>query len=424
MRVFSKITGTASTTSVRKMKRFGTLILITLLLALSVFATGCMSTDIDFDRENSVRVVFVLEGGMYMNSEADIVYYYKFPSGTRNKIKNPAAEKESDRFSKSTVTRDEYTLDGWYQTKTNNDGYVTYSNKWDFDSDKVDKNGVTLYAKWNPVIHYTYQLYRYDFEDSTKLVKLGNAYEVNEGDKFSDYLAYATNVTGYTFVGFFDEEGNPWNRDFTHPGGETDTEIKVIVKLERGVFKDIYTKDELLAQIAINNGGSISARRDIRLMADIDLEGESFDGFRNFNRILYGNGHTIKNFTLNYPNTNANLSSDPIFDSDNTLPISLFGNSDKAIVNDVKFEGMEIVVNNRSDRTKKIVIAPLTIKATASSFKNVTVKATFRVADGGLPNNFDLDNLVTVTDKGYFHKDADSVFENVVVEITDLTKTG
>lgn len=402
------------------MKRLSTLFLIAMLLALPVFAAGCSSTEIEFDRDNSVRVEFVLEGGTYKNSPANIVYYYKFERGTRNKIKNPAAEKESDRFGKATVVRDEFELDGWYMTRNDDDGYVTYSEPWDFDRDKVDQKGVTLYAKWNPLIHYTYRLYRQDTGTS-----IGTAYEVNAGDKFKDYKAYATSVAGFTFVGFYDEDGEPWDPDFTHPGGETDTEIKVFVKLERGVFREVSTKEELLNQISINNNaGQTAAHRDIKLTADIDLEGEEFDGFRNFKRMLIGNGHTISNFKLNYPNTNANLSYDPIFDIDGgTLQISLFGMCDNAVVRDVTFDNVSIEINNRSYLTKKIVVAPLAVKSTNSTFENVNVKATYTVAEDGLPDGIaeDMSNLVTVTDKGYFYKDDASTFDNVIVNIDDQT---
>ncbi len=397
------------------MKKIGSLFLIVMLLLLPTFAAGCSSSEIDFDRENSVRVEFDLQGGSYMNSTANIVYYYKFEPGTRNKIKNPAAEEEKDRFGKSTVTRDEYTLDGWYRTRVDTDGYITYSDPWDFDSDKVDKNGVKLYAKWNPLIHYTYRLYRMDTGNP-----IGTAYEVNQGDKFADYLRYATNVSGYTFVEFCDEAGNPWDPEYKHPGGETDTEIKVFVKLERGVFREIATKEELLNQIAINSSSlQIANHRDIRLTADIDLEGEAFDGFRNFGRILDGGGHKISNFTLKYPN---DFSTDPIFDGSITFPVSMFGMCNNAIVKDVTFDGMTIDVNHNYFATQKIIVAPLAIKSTKSTFTNVTVNATYTYSR--LPNNSSFDtpehiaeNLIGITDKGYYFKDDASVFENVTVNI-------
>lgn len=383
-----------------------------MVCVMSAFTVGCSAAEIDFDKENSVRVEFVLEGGYYMNSPANIVYYYKFAGGSRNKIKDPAAKDEKDRLGKSTVTRDEYTLDGWYMTKTDDDGYVTYSDPWDFDKDKVDRNGVTLYAKWNSLIHYTYRLYRQD----TGMPIGSTAYEVKAGDKFQDYLAYATNVAGFTFDGFYDEDGNPWDPDYVHPGGETDTEIKVFVKLLRGVFKEIYTKEDFVEQIKLNNNGAMTVHhRDIKLMADIDLEGESFDGFRNFSKILIGNGHKISNFTLNYPNRAENLSSDSIYSEPNTLPISLFGVCNNAVVSDVTFDNMTIVVNNYYDGTRQIVVAPLTVKATNSSFTNVNVNATYKVER--LPDRFDINNLIAVTDKGYFYKDDESVFDNIVVTV-------
>lgn len=159
----------------------------------------------------------------------------------------------------------------------------------------------------------------------------------------------------------------------------------------------------------------IAYHRDILLMADIDLGGESFDGFRNFSKILRGNGHKISDFTLNYPNRAENLSSDPIFGETGTLPISLFGMCENAVVSDVTFEDMTIVVDNYYDGTKKIVVAPLAVKSVNSSFTDVTVKATYKV--DRLPDKFDTDNLITVTDKGYFHKDDASVFDKIDVTI-------
>lgn len=377
---------------------------------------GCGSAEDFLDKETAVKVVFNFEGGKYQNSTAPLVYYYAFKPGTANLIKNPAAEDEADKFNSSKVTREDHYFDGWFRTKIEvAEGVFEYENEWDFKKDRVTDEGVTLYAKWERLIHYTYGVYY--INDAGEEVRLGNPYKVNEGDKFDDYLKHASRRPGYTAVGFVDADGNPWDPDFTHPGGEVSTEIKVYVLFERGEFVEVRTAAELVRNYS----------RDIRLMNDIDMSDllteeekaagkiAEFGGFFDYTKILDGNGYTISNFKLTYNQTRDDLIRYDDDLEDFTLGISLFGRTNGAEVRNVNFENVTVEVDANNDSIRHIILAPLCVKATNSKFTNVTLNATFTLTR--LPKGFNQDNMIVVVDKGYHFKDAASTFENVKLTI-------
>ncbi len=350
------------------MKKLKVFILILTALSLMTVATGCGSDESNIDIDSTVKVTFMLEGGSFQNSQAPLVYGYDFKGdGKEHLIRDPAAEEESERFSRSIVKRAEYTFDGWYRTRAEVDGHIVYSDKWDFANDKIGDDNITLYAKWVRLLHYTYQMYYVD-EESGELVKIGVPYDVEEGEKFNDLFRQANTREGYTAEGFYDEDGNPWNSDFVHPGGEVSTEIKVIVKYSKGQYVEVATAQQLIANY----------NKDIRLVADIDFGGEDFGGFRDYKHLFDGQGHTVKNFKLTYNDTNDALDWDEdLGDDGNILNISLFGKTENAEVRDVKFEGVNIDLDTTNRQIKKIIVAPLCVKATDSVFENVSVSATY-----------------------------------------------
>ncbi len=403
------------------MKKRHVLILIFTVIFAAVSAAGCSANTPSINLDDAVKVTFYLEGGSYQNSSEPLIYYYGFKKGTTNLIKDPAAEDEADRLTPSTVERSEYVFMGWYrnriETVVDGETKVDYSGQWDFERDKVTDEGITLYAKWSKLIHYTYQLYYYakdgkpvapgEEDETCELVALGSPYEVEEGEKFDDYLKYADRFSGYTKIDLVDEAGEPWDAQFKHPGGENHTEIKVIARFERGEFVDVYTAEELIANY----------NKDIRLMADIDFGGKEFVGFGNYRKVFKGNNHTISNFKLNYPRRNTDLVEDDDLGGRNVLNISLFGRANDAIVSDVTFSGVQIEVDTILSLVRHINVAPICAKATISSFTNVSVTATYTL--NRLPSGFDRSELTVVTDRGYFVKDSASVFDNITVNITD-----
>ncbi len=182
------------------MKHKITIFLIFVLAAALLTLVGCD----DELNLSGVKVEFMLEGGTYQNGKDSISHYYNFKEGTQNLIKPLQEWSEEDD-----LVRAGYVFDGWYRTK-NEDG--TYSDKWNFDTDKVGDNGVKLYAKWKKAINFTYKVYDYDNPET--LVKTQT---VNEGVKFQDRYAARLN---FTLLSVYAAAGNRWNYTFVHPGLE------------------------------------------------------------------------------------------------------------------------------------------------------------------------------------------------------------
>lgn len=362
--------------------------------------------------EGMVKVVYYLEGGVYRNCTDQLVLYYGFEAGTENKLKDPGAADKKDRpkadDANARVTRDGYVLDGWYRVKREDGDEVDYADKWNFQTDKVGAEGVALYAKWVPQILFSYNVCYLD-EDGNKVV-LGS-YTVSEGDKFEDARNFRDNRPGYTALkGYYDADGSPWDESFVHPGGDTDMAIDVFVKYEKGVFVQVYTAEDLIK----------NRTKDIMLMADIDFEGKEFAGFGDYKKIFRGNGHTISNFKLKYDQS-AYTNDSELGDEGNVLCIALFGNMNDATVQDVTFEGFEIDIKIDYSLLRKIIVAPLCVKAEDSAVNNVTVDCvyTFTKLPSRLDKN-DSDQFTVVADKAYYLS-SESTFENVTVNVDDRT---
>lgn len=392
------------------MKRKFAIILLAIIMTLCT-AVGC-SNGGNKDLDNMVKVVYQLEGGVYRNCTDKLILYYGFEAGTDNKIKDPGAEDQKDRpksdDANARVTRDGYVLDGWYRVKSGEGDDTEYGDKWNFATDKVGADGVTLYAKWAPQVLYSYNVCYWD-EDGSKVV-LGS-YTVSQGEKFEDSRNFKNNRDGYTaLAGFYDENGNPWDESFVHPGGDTDTAIDVFAKYEKGEFVQVRTADELIK----------NRTKDIMLMADIDFEGKEFRGFGDYKKIFRGNGHTISNFKLTYDQS-AYTNDTELGDEGNVLCIALFGNMNGATVQDVTFENFTIDINISYTLLRKVIVAPLCVKAEDSTVSNVTVRPVYTFTK--LPSRLDKDDpdqFAVVTDKAYYFS-AESTFENVTVVADDRT---
>lgn len=407
-------------------------ILIAAALAASFSLAGCGGDETFLDKDKAVKVVFNLEGGQYQNSHEPIIYYYGFKAGTENKIKNPAADRETDKFNGSTVSLADHYLDGWYRNRVQvDDGVddkgdpkyrIEYTDKWDFDADRVDDDGIELYARWIKLIHYTYGVYY--INDDGNEVLLGDYPDNEPGDKFDDFIGYAKKRPGWTPVGYFsDPECTvPWDPEFGHPGGDTNTEVKVYVKYTKGEFVEVRTAAELLA----------NKFKDIKLMNDIDMseldeeQKKKFAGsFSGYSRILDGNGFAIKNLDMTYKmGRDDMLDGYDIDESGNyILGISLFGISSGATIKNVKFENVTVDINVTVDFVQRIIVAPLFMKAERATVRDVTFSGTYSVSH--IPDKItSSDNFEVVTDaskNGCFKVDSESAFENVHVTFTEAT---
>lgn len=383
------------------------LVLCLCIACLAALFTGCDGSTRNFD--DKVKVIYHLEGGIYQNCEQPVIQYYDFDENTSNLIVDIST------LSGQSLTRSGYTLEGWYTTKIGEGDSVSYEDKWDFATDKVSSAGITLYAKWKKDITYTYEVCYRD-ENDQSIHSLGS-YEVNEGDTFNDYYAsyFGNKRYGYTALnGLYDENDQPWDKSFTHPGGEVDTAVRVFVHYIEGEY------------VLVDSARKLTANKNANLYftCDIDFEGATFSGFDEYKGTIKGNGFTVKNFTLSYDNSKNGLITDPDLNTEGgLLCISLFHSLKGATVSDITFSDFTIDIKAGYPGTKVILVAPLAMKMENSSLSNLTV-TNLTVTCTQLPSGFDKKSSLIVLESGaaYFTPEGDgSELTNVTAELTDNT---
>ena len=374
---------------------------------------GCGTVDYDAKFSDKAKVIFELEGGKYLNSRTSVTHYYTVEEGKSCKI----APLEDKKFSEEGVTRDGgFELDGWYKTKTTVDGVTEYSDRWDFDRDTITKDGVTLYAKWNSPIIYSFD---FVYIDENGEEQVANSYRVNAGNKFgdvykNDILTYANGYANHTAIAVYNDPEHkvPFDDSLVHPGGEESCAVKLYVEYIEGTYSVVKTKAQL----------KTARSRNIYLLADIDMEGDdlSFDNFRN--KTLIGNGYTISNFNVSYE-SRGGLVNDFEDENKKALCIAIFGNADGATVKDVTFDKFTVVVDPFYSSIDKIYVAPLAVSAENSTFENVKVKGgtfAYKSSVENIPDfNVETD-LVFVTDRGIIYKDENSTETGCEYDITVL----
>ena len=381
-------------------------LLCVFLACVLVALAGCGNGSRDF--EGKVKVIYYLEGGIYQNCEQPIIQFYAFDEDEGNLIVDPST------LSGQAILRSGYTLEGWYTEKTGEGDGASYSGKWDFESDTVPSDGITLYAKWKKNITYTYQICYKDEQDQT--VHTLGSYEVSEGDTFNTYYAtfYGSKRYGYTALeGIYDENDQPWDPSFKHPGGEVDTAVQVFLHYIEGEYALVDTARELLA----------NKNKNIYLTADIDFEGQAFSGFGSYKGDIRGNGFAIKNFTLSYDSSKSGLISDSDLSTEGgLLCISLFSSLKGATVSDLTFADFTVDIKAGYPGTKMIFVAPLAMKIENSTLTGVAISG-MTVTLSQLPTGFDKEEaLVIVEDRAiYFIPDGDTSVVDVTLDISNLT---
>lgn len=365
-----------------------------------------IETTYSYSEKGTAKAIFHLEGGTCQNSKNKITYLYDF-DGTQDSIQiidpNVLITSPQDQ-----IIRNGYYIEGWYQTKVENpDGTVEYSDKWDFANDTMTLEGVELYAKWEINKVYTYEVYYYDINGNEVLL---DKYEVKEGEKFSELFLNNKEVEGYTSLGYLDESGNPWDENFTHPGGESDLAIKLYLDLIEGEYTVVKTARQFKT--------ALTRKESIYLMNDIDLEGEEIS-FNSYSGTVKGNGYKVYNFTVKYDSSKGGLkgSLEDINGTQDHLYISLFFELKDATFVDINFEEIKIVVNTDFSNIKYMIIAPLAIKAENVKMENVKFSGTIEFKK--VPNC----EIETVIDNFWYKEIGDiSVDSNTVINFTDITK--
>lgn len=367
-----------------------------LLLLLFVFLvlftiSGCKNGG---DEHSGIEVIYDLNGGIFQNCKLPIKQYYNYGEGAKQIIVDP------ETLVKDEIEKSGYTLEGWYTEKD-------FINKWDFENDVITNEGLTLYAKWKKDILFTYNVCYID--DVTNELVIIDSYEVEQGQKFVDYRKYASKRDGYTPFRFCDEQGNDWDNNFTHPGGESDLAINVYVEYIKGEYALVSNKTDFI--------NALNKNQNIYLLNDIDLENEeiSFGDFSN--KQFVGNNYKVSNFkvttSVEYPH---HLSKDHADSSKNSVYVSLFGNVEDSTIENVTFENVKFEVSVSPARTYKIYLAALTTSNVNARISNVKVSATYELIK--LPNNFDEENSVIIYyTETHIIKSENSVLENILLEL-------
>ena len=361
-----------------------------------------LNTSYIYASKGYAKAVFYLEGGVCQNSKDRVSYLYSFDGTmTETKIVDPNLLETEE---KDMITKNNYHIEGWYRTKTENpDGTVTYSDKWDFDKDKMTFDGVVLYAKWEINRVYTYELYYKDKDGKDVFL---DKYQVEEGEKFYEKSMKNRTVEGYTSLGYLDEAGNPWNENFTHPGGDSDVAVKLYLDLIEGE----YTVVKTLTQFS----SAIKKNKNVYLLNDIDCKGKaiSYDGYTG---IIDGNGHKIYNFEVYYDSSKYGLKGplDDLEGSIDHLYISLFFELKDAVIKNITFDEMIIDVNTSFSLVKYIIVSPLAITASNCTLENVKINGNIKYTK--LP-----DAEVEVVLDNYWYQE----LENVVDAESSLVITG
>lgn len=406
--------------------------------ALCVFAAGCSPTDdiYNSDTWKGAIVTFVLEGGEYKNSKNNVVYYFSLKEGESIHIGAP-----SD-YSKKAIVRPDYSLDEWCKTKEEYEGTTTYSDPWDFKNDVVNYGDrVTLYAHWNRLVKYTYNVcYK---NDAGETVIVGT-YEVDEGAPFNDYSKYYEKIKNPPHEKtampdanknyYFDEDDEPWDSSFRHPGGDEDTAINVYLHYIEGDYKLIYTAADL---------NSITDRTNVYLMNDIDFGGETFKIPETYRGIFSGNNKTVENFNINrgaQPSgngeyLNSQLVQDSAIEGGKLLCISILGDAIGAEIKDVTFKDVAIDIKANNPQIDKVIVVPLFLRMSSNpltgkptTVTNVSVSGTVTVSTLHSGLNPDEDFII-VTDRMYYVKNEESSIGDdctanlVVAEQTAETKS-
>jgi len=375
----------------KKFRLFG-IVLIAALAA--VFAVGCAGSTAEY--KNNVRVVYELEGGVYKNSTRAVELYYGFARGGEYAIKSV------EDVTTVKIERSGYHIEGWYTSKTETDGAVSYDGKWDFAADKVkvDENGkvsyggksgddnlVRLYARWSANVTYEYNVGYVDAEN--KFVKVGTV-ETNAGSTFGrakyEIEKLENGREGYTSLGRYykydaeaaNGKGEELADDFAFAESKENVSLDIVVDYVEGNFRVVREAKDITSNVSADRGKNLV----LFLMKNVDFGGKNVD-FTVYNGVR-GNGFTLSNFTVSVTSLAGDKDGDPTAPDGSEVvrvEVSLFGDIDGGEVKDVTFDNVKFDVRANNSKIEKIYFAPLAMRAKNVKFERAAIRVTEFVVD-------------------------------------------
>lgn len=313
------------------MKKINKILLVALLVLTAVFLIGCAAEETPYQKNDSqgysVSVKYDANGGAFTTNTYSIVDSFSADSGEIALIAPDDEARGNDSF---TAVNNGYFLCGWYAERQQlDDGSYVYSDRWDFENDRLTVDSskqytssepvLTLYAAWVPLFEYEFysldsgeKIDSYVFDPTTaeelKVPVWNEESGAVEMFKFPEYEDHTFNAV------YYDAEGKePVKGEVITHKGSIDTETGTAVDHKMSLYIDwnegewyrIYTAEQLLENASVSGCYEI--------MADLDFKDEIWPTsfmYGNFSGTIKGNGHTIKNVTLEQTNnskTNAGL---------------------------------------------------------------------------------------------------------------------
>ena len=351
-------------------KHLKLILIMVFAVALTFILSGCGSDGYSIEGKNVVT--FELDGGIITtkNSSFDIINFAYDP-GTY--ILDPIKDLGY------TLSRPDYEFTGWYTSPECKPG-----EEWNF-STLFEQEKLTLYAGWKKAIKYTYTVYYVENDVATAL----GSYSVNSGDVYKDLRGYENKRSGYTSLGIYSDKTltTPWDPEFKHPGGETDTDIPVYVDYIKGEWVITDSFDKLKS--AIKSGKSIY------LTADIDCEGSTLNELSltsSYSGIFEGNGHTVSNFKI------------VRYSGLKTASVAIFANlDDNAEIRNVNFTN--VIYDFTGIKAENVKVSALAVSSAKNvKINNVTVTGTLNTNYTGsitTQNNAVLEADETTVESGF-----------------------
>lgn len=415
----------------KKFRLFG-IILISALAA--VFAVGCAGSTAEY--KNNVRVVYELEGGVYKNSTRAVELYYGFARGGEYAIKSV------EDVTTVKIERSGYHIEGWYTSKTETDGAVSYDGKWDFATDKVkvDENGkvsyggksgddnlVRLYARWAANVTYEYNVGYVDAEN--KFVKVGTV-STNAGSTFGrakyEIAKLENGREGYTSLGRYfkydaeaaNGKGEELNDDFAFEESKENVSLDIVVDYIEGNFRVVREAKDITS----NASADKDKNKMLFLMNDVDFGGKTVD-FTIYNGVR-GNGFTLSDFKVSVTSYIGDKDGDPTAPDGSEavrVEVSLFGDVDGGEVKDVTFDEVKFEVRANNSKIEKIYFAPLAMRAKNTNFERAAIGVTEFVID--LYWDHELDEEGFINDAGSVCYVGDGVTESgCIINVCEKTR--
>lgn len=386
---FPKIAGR----NMKKIKVLSILFLIA-VCALCCF-TGCGSTEGQYD---GIEVVYNLCGGKYKNGEDKVSVYYSFPSGAKKLIKGlPVAANSTDK-----PVNTGYELEGWYKDEN-------YTEEWSFASDEVTESGVTLYAKWRPLVEYYYDIgYKNESGEFVSLTAV-EAYTSWTFEMSADDIKKAADGAreGYTFLGKLavdeDDHAKYFDTDGKLAVSTENVAIKVYAEYIEGNYLIVSSADDMLSGGALNKAENRYKDKTVLLMNDIDFAGKNagtyirdmfapksdsdstpkYVGIKSYDPEGTGVKYSLKNFAVTC--SPEGMMKQPVTAS---IFAAIEGGSGNEIkISDVNFEGVTVNVDAGNPNTTAVYVSSFATTLKHAEITGVTVEMTVNVTrlKNGMP---------------------------------------